>query len=200
MLRALLKLALVGGVVTLGGIATSPDLYAASGGALLVLPFAVARVDRKRAESQPAHTLEMMPLPTPRESPDDPEGLTVRAPMSSEEAYEMHARYAPSFDQQVAIARYDAQRREPLPQDPDPVSFDQGRYAAALQYVDAFDAQLTRQRRTAAYEVAPPRRMARGSVTPQQYRAGDKAASFATSPTDWEDHTIVGVPPVKARG
>lgn len=201
MLRAILKLALVGGVATLGGMASSLDLYAASGGALLALPFAVTLVDRKkvRPDAPPVElartTLEVLPLPAP-ESPDDLEGLTVRAPMSSEEAYEMHARYAPNFDQQVAIARYDA-KQAPLPPEPDPEAFDQGRYAAALQYAEAFDAQLTRQRRTAAYEVAPPRRMARGSVTPQQYRAIDNVASFATSPTDWEDRTIVGVAPPK---
>lgn len=199
MLRAILKLALVGGVVTLGGLASSLELYVVSGGALLALPFAVALVDRKQAQqvelARP--TLEVLPLPAP-ESPDDLEGLTVRAPMSSEEAYEMHARYAPNFDQQIAIARYDA-KPAPLPPEPDPETFDQGRYAAALQYAEAFDAQLTQQRRTAAYEVAPPRRMARGSVTPQQYRAIDNVASFATSPTDWEDRTIVGVPPPTKR-
>lgn len=191
MLRALVKLTLVGGVVTLGGLASSVELFAASGAALLVLPFAVTLVDRKRAVRAEPQPVE---LAAP-ESPDDLEGLTVRAPMSSEEAYEMHARYAPTFDQQVAIARYEA-KQTPLPRDPDPETFDQERYAAALQYAMAFDAQL-RQRRTAAYEVAPPRRMARGSVTPQQYRVIDK--SFATSPTDWEDHTIVGVPPPTKR-
>ncbi len=198
------KLVLVGGVVTLCGTASSVERYAASGGALLALPFAVVWLDRKkpvRASSElvelaNAHTtLDVLPLPAP-ESPDDIEGLTVRAPRSNQEAYEMHARYAPTFDQQAAIARYEAQYDE-VPQDPasDPASFDQGRYAAALQYAEAFDAQLTRGRRTAAYEVAPPRRMARGSVTPQTYRVLDK--SLATSPTDWEDNTIVGVPPAK---
>ncbi len=205
MLRAILKLVAVGGVVTLCGMASSDELYAASGGALLALPFAVVLIDRKkavRAASEPvdlarAHTtLDVMPLPAP-ESPEDIEGLTVRAPMSNQEAYEMHARYAPNFDQQAAIARYEAQRDEVLSQEAasDPASFDQGRYAAALQYAEAFDAQL-RNRRTAAYEVAPPRRMARGSVTPQRYRVIDK--TFATSP-DWEgeEKTIVGVPPAK---
>lgn len=201
MLRAILKLVAVGSVVTVCGIADAPELYAAGGGGLLLLPFAVVLVDRKKAaavQAEPvdlakAHTtLDVIPLPAPL-SPDDPEGLTVRAPMSSEEAHEMHARYAPSFDQQSAIARYEAALRdEPVPQPPT-AEFDQGRYAAALQYVEAFDAQLNRQRRTAAYDVAPPRRTARGSVTPQTYRRIDKA--FATSPTDWEDRTIVGVPP-----
>lgn len=204
MLRAILKLIAVGAVIAVCGTADSPELYAAGGGALLVLPFAIHLLDRGRARvatgaPRQRTTLDVIPLPAPPTSADDPEGVTVRAPMSHEEAYEMHARYAPSFDQQLAIARYEAQHGghqvvASAEHHPSP-AFDQGRYAAALQYADAFEAQLSRTRRTAAYEVAAPRRMARGSVTPRTYRAVDMRSD--QRPSDWDDKTLVGVPPHK---
>jgi hypothetical protein len=116
----------------------------------------------------------------------------------------MHSRYAPAFDQQAAIARYEARRGEPdaVPEHNGFVedeNFDQGRYAQALQYADAFEAQLSAQRRTAAYSVAQPRRMARGSYTPQQYRTADTRSDRASSqPGEWDEpKTLIGVKPAK---
>ena len=222
MLRAILKLVAVGAVITLCSVASSIELYAASGGAVLLLPFAVVLIGPRRkpqkTEAAARKTLDVIPLPSPQfvhgatpmpmESTampmtvihdDDIEGKTVRAPMTSEQAYAMHARYAPSFDQQVAIARYEARQPEPtaIPQQ-DPPAFDQQRYAAALQYAQAFESQLMKARRTAAYEVAP-RRIARGSYTPLQYRAvrSDQLDSLAMSPSDWDEKTLLGVRPTK---
>lgn len=193
MLRAILKLVAVGGVVALCGTADSTELYAAGGGALLAMPFAVALIDR-RTEPPKRVTVDVVPLP----APDDVEGVTVRAPMTSEEAYEMHARYATNFDQQAAIARYEAQHGLEFDPAPSAGEFDQGAYATALQYADAFEAQLNRQRRTSAYQIAPPRRTARGSVAPQTYRAVDiRPRPVATTPSDWEERTLVGVHPLK---
>jgi hypothetical protein len=196
-MRAILKLILVGGVAVLFGYADSVELYAAGGGALLLLPFAIWRIDRRpRAVALPianaSATMTVMPLPRPAAVDDDIEGKTVRAPMSHQDAYDMHARYAPSFDQQVAIARYEAHQTKQVPEQ-DPPSFDQGRYAQALQYAEAFEAQLSVQRRTAAYSVAQPRRIARGSYTPQQYRAAD-----TRSDQQWDEpKTLIGVKPIK---
>lgn len=114
----------------------------------------------------------------------------------------MHARYAPYFDQQSALARYQAEHGEieeerPVASENDPPStptFDQHRYAQALQYADAFEEQLTAKRRTAAYDVAQPQRMARGSYAPQQYRT---ARSDQRPPQDWDAKTLVGVRSVK---
>ncbi len=222
MLRAILKLVAVGAVIAVFGVADSIELYAIGGGALLLLPFVIHRIDRPRCDRRArqavaidepksrAHTtLDVIPLPRPQATEDDIEGLTVRAPMSHEQAYEMHARYAPSFDQQSAIARYEAQRLEApaygadaipeaVPEHDPPPMFDQGRYATALQYADAFEEQLTRTRRTAAYQVAQPRRIARGSYTPQQYRAVDtRSDQLAMSPSDWDEKTLIGVHPMK---
>jgi hypothetical protein len=196
MLRAILKLVAVGGVVALCGTADSTELYAAGGGALLAMPFAVVLIDRKKQEAPKRVTVDVIPLPAP--AMDDIEGATVRAPMTSEEAYEMHARYATNFDQQAAIARYEAQHGLEFDQ-PSPASeFDQGAYATALQYADAFEAQLNRQRRTSAYQISPPRRTARGSVAPQTYRTVDiRPRPVATSRSDWEDKTLVGIHPLK---
>lgn len=209
MLRAILKLIAVGAVVAVFCLADSIELYAIGGGALLLLPFVIHRIDqgaRKAAVMTESHahvTLDVIPLPAPHQTDDDIEGHTVRAPMSHEEAYEMHARYAPSFDQQAAIARYQAhQREDAVPEvvseeDPLPM-FDQRRYAAALQYADAFEEQLTHARRTSAYQVAKPRRVARGSYTPQQYRAVDtRSDQLAMSPSDWDEKTLVGWTPNK---
>jgi hypothetical protein len=211
-MRAVLKLIAAGAVIAVCGVAQSIELYAVGGGMLLLLPFAIIATERKPAKPEAitaATTLDVIPLPTPqppviaRPQPmparedDDIEGKTVRAPMSLDEAYEMHARYAPAFDQQVAISRYQAKYgddHEPvLEPHHQPPSFDQGRYARALQYADAFDEQLTARRRTSAYEVAPPRRIARGSYTPQQYRRVDTRSDQR----DWDAKTIVGVPPAK---
>jgi hypothetical protein len=192
----------------------------------LLLPFAIHAIGPRRKTAAPAKahkTLDVMPLPTPqfvaRETPmpmvsmampmavttddDDIEGKTMRAPMSNEEAYEMHARYAPAFDQQAAIARYRAQygedQHEPAAPQHDPaLAFDQRTYAAALEYANAFESQLMRTRRTAAYEVAAPRRIARGSFTPHQYQAVDRRSDqLAISPSDWDAKTLIGVHPLK---
>jgi hypothetical protein len=203
-MRAILKLVLVAGVVGLCAYADSIELYIAGGASLLVLPFLIARVDRRREEVielvKSDRTMNVMPLPQPMPIDDDIEGKTVRAPMSMEQAHEMHARYAPSFDQQAAIARYEArhgsERPSAIPQH-DPPSFDQGRYAQALEYANAFDAQLTNARRTAAYAVAVPRRMARGSYTPQQYRDEDKRSDQRGSSQWDEPKTLIGVKPAK---
>lgn len=219
-MRAILKLVAVGAVIGMFGIADSIELYAIGGGLLLLMPFVVQRLDRRVAApvapaKPPPHrhdvTMNVAPLPMPRPQPmegrpddDDVEGKTVRAPMSHEEAYQMHARYAPSFDQQAAIARYEAKHGEVVWEDAvpeqDPPAFDQGRYAMALQYADAFEEQLTSRRRTAAYEVASPRRIARGSYTPQQYRAASppsRSDQPRATTQDWETRTLVGVRPVK---
>ena len=220
MLRAILKLVAVGAVITLCSVASSIELYAASG-AVLLLPFAVVLIGPRRqaqkTEATARKTLDVIPLPTPQfvlgatpmpmestampmtviRDDDDIEGKTVRAPMTSEQAYEMHARYAPSFDRQVAIARYEA--RQPAPAaapEQQPPAFDQQRYAAALQYAQAFESQLMKARRTAAYEVAP-RRMARGSYTPLQSARSDQLDSLAMSPSDWDEKTLLGVQPTK---
>jgi hypothetical protein len=211
-MRAILKLILVAGVATLFGFADSIELYAAGGAALLLLPFAIWRIDRraKPIQAKPvepfadkaAVTMNVMPLPRPLPVDDDIEGKTVRAPTAHEQAYEMHARYATAFDQQAAIGRYEARRGEPgehaVPEQ-DPPSFDQRRYADALQYAEAFEAQLSKQRRTAAYQVAQPRRVARGSYTPQQYRNADaRSDQQAPSREDWDDpKTLIGVKPAK---
>jgi hypothetical protein len=216
-MRAILKLIAVGAVIAVFGVADSIDLYAIGGGLLLLLPFAIYRIDpRAHVTSLPAEaafataatTLDVIPLPRPLAAiEDDIEGKTVRAPMSHEEAYEMHARYSPYFDQQLALARYQAEHgdadveADEMPeQEPESQPmFDQHRYAQALKYADAFEEQLTARRRTAAYEVAPPRRVARGSYTPQQYRARNiRSDQRPSNSNDWESKTLVGVRPVKA--
>ncbi len=209
MLRAILKLVAVGAVIAVFGVADSTELYAIGGVALLLLPFAIHRIDRRPRRTVPQSraqiTLDVIPLPAPLptdQEDEDIEGLTVRAPMSHQEAYEMHARYAPAFDQAAAIARYEAYQPgelEAVPEevhDPVPM-FDQRRYATALQYADAFEEQLTRTRRTAAYQVAQPPRMARGSYTPQQYRRGETRSNQLAMSPDWDEKTLVGVHPLK---
>ncbi len=162
----------------------------------------------EREPDQAAATLHVIPLPPPVVIADDVEGLTVRAPLSHEEAYEMHARYAPAFDQQAAVNRYVERHGDEIAASPDevavpqhdPPSFDQHRYANALQYADAFEQQLAAQRRrTQAYELAQPRgRIARGSYTPLQYKEPARQRSDQpSSATDFESRTIVGIPPRK---
>lgn len=146
--------------------------------------------------ADPGKTVHVIPLPSPVD-PGDIEGKTVRAPMSHEEAHEMHARYAPSFDQQLALNRHIEEHGDAVPEavpEHDPPGFDQHRYATALQYADAFEAQLTQQRRTQAYQVAQPRRIARGSYTPQHY-AGQRSDQPASQ---WDEpKTQLGVHPLK---
>jgi hypothetical protein len=163
-----------------------------------------------------ANTLDVIPLPAPPVLPprvaapkplpsprvivdDDIEGRTVPAQMSSEEAYEMHARYAPAFDQQLAVARYVERHGDvdaPAGENDTP-DFDQQRYLTALQYAEAFEHQLATQRRTQVYAaIAGPRRIARGSYTPQQYQAQTKRSDHS-DPSQWENKTIVGVKPLK---
>jgi hypothetical protein len=222
-MRAILKLIAVCWVIAVFGIADSIEappeaLYAAGGVLLLLLPFVIQRIDRRAIATPPSPrgepafaresiTLDVIPLPQPNAIEDDLEGKTVRAPMSHEEAYEMHARYAPYFDQQAALARYQAEHGEAdveatVAPEQAPASqpmFDQHRYAQALQYADAFEEQLTARRRTAAYEVAPPHRVARGSYTPRQYRAahGVRSDQRPSNSSDWESKTLIGVRPVK---
>jgi hypothetical protein len=170
------------------------------------------RLDVRKA----ANTLDVIPLPAPpvlppqimapkprppapRPADDDVEGRTVPAQMTSEEAYEMHARYAPAFDQQLAVARY-VERHGDVDVsagESDAPDFDQQRYVNALQYAEAFEHQLAMQRRTQVYAaIAGPRRIARGSYTPQQYQAQTKRSDHA-DPSQWDNKTLVGVKPVK---
>jgi len=206
MLRAILKLVAVSAVIVVCGSADSIELSAIGGGALVLLPFVVTRIDRIAQVDRPAQvllvkaatTLDVIPLPRPvvaRDHDDDVEGVTTRAPVSHEEAYEMHQRYAPGFDQQAAIARYCASHADQESTAHQAHVFDQHRYAAALQYAQAFESQLAKSRRTSAYQVAPPRRMARGSVTPQRYRALDTRSDQRA----WDEDTLVGVHPLKSK-
>jgi len=219
-MRVILNLLAVGAVaaaLVVAGLAETMELYAIAGTLAVALPIALWAINRRprrrnanrEAIARPtkaATTLDVIPLPTPYAAVDDDiEGKTVRAPMSQEEAHQMHARYAPAFDQQLAVSRYVAKHgdHEATPEH-DPPSFDQRRYANALQYADAFEQQLAAHRRTQAYEVARPRRIARGSYTAQQYgdardeRRDDRQRSDQqTALKDWETKTLIGRPAPK---
>ena len=185
-MRAICELLAVAGVVAILGLGERPELL--GGGVLLLVVIAVVlrRADQVRIEvNKTATTLEVRTLVAPLDLEQDLEGKTVPAPITPEAAYEMHQRYAPAFDQQLALAkhleRHGDERYAPAPNEP---SFDPERYARGRTYADAFDRQLER-RRTRRYEVVQPR-LARGSVP--EPGMNPYAEQLAPEPAGWDPH------------
>lgn len=211
-MRAIVKLIAVIAVVGVFSLDRRVE-FAASGAVLLVIvAFVIRRIDRTdriAAAPAPRVTLEVVPLQAPRDLDDDIEGMTVPARMSDAAAYELHERYAPTFDQQLALNRHlERHGDEHHAPDADQRAFDQHRYEQAQQYARAFDEQLAARARaprvpamraqTQAYAaVTPPRRIARGSYTPGSY---DQEARLAAEPTGWDPHhppSVTGMRRVK---
>ena len=99
----------------------------------------------------------------------DIEGKTVRAPTAASDAYQMHARYSPVFDQAAAIHRYEQMygheqdvQQAPQPVQPPQQAFDQEAYARSLQvFPDEVPTTLGHM---------APKRVARGSYNESQYQ------------------------------
>ncbi|MEO8700151.1 MAG: hypothetical protein ABI867_08910 [Kofleriaceae bacterium] len=209
-MRAIVKLVAVVAVVAMFSLDRRVE-FALSGAALLVIvAVLIRRIDRSDAAFdepiQARVTLEVVPLQAPRDLHDDVEGMTVPARITDHAAYELHQRYAPAFDRQLAVNRHidrhgdDGRLLES--QHPD---FDQHRYEQAQQYARAFDEQLaararqprmpTMRAQTQAYAaVTPPRRIARGSYS--QFERDELAAK----PAGWDPHhppSVTGMRRVK---
>ena len=187
-MRVIGKLFGVAVVIAILGLGQRIELLA--GGALLLVAVAIviARSDRKPAPSA-RMTAEVVPLEPPRELAEDLEGMTVPAQMTAEAAAELHQRYAPAFDQQLAInrhlERYGDEQYDPADS---ATHYDPGAYAEARAYADAFEHQLARGRRTMQYSAPkPPReRFPRGSEPVLTRR-------LEASPSGWDPHKPASV-------
>jgi hypothetical protein len=189
-MRAIGKLIAVVVVVAILGLGQRIELLA--GGAMLLIATAIVirRSDRKAAlaaRSRP--TAEVIPLEAPLGMHEDLEGMTVPAPMSAEAAIDLHHRYAPSFDQQLALNRHLEEFGDEQYDPADSAThYDPQAYAEARAYADAFEAQLARGRRTLRYDApSPPReRFPRGSEQHMPRR-------LEPSPSGWDPHKPASV-------
>lgn len=195
-MRAILKLIAIAGVVAVIGLGQRPELLAGGGLGLVAAAVLIRRWDRKVIATAPRETVVVAALEPPLDLVEDLEGMTVPARMSEQDAYELHQRYAPNFDQQAAvqrhIERFGDERYTP---EQSLGGFDPERYMQARSYADAFDQQLAQARRTMKYEVPQPRtvvarvpRLARGS---EQHMP--RPQGLDSEPDGWDPHKPASV-------
>jgi hypothetical protein len=183
-MRTIGKLLAVAAVVAILGLGQRIELLAGGALGLLIVAVLIARSDRSQRDRRRRPTIEVAPLDVPRELAEDLEGMTVPAKMSAQDALELHQRYAPSFDQQLAVNRHIDQYGDETYDAADSAThYDPEAYAQARAYADLFDQQLSRGRRTMLYQAVKPPRLARGSE-PQ---------ILESTPSGWDPHKPASV-------
>jgi hypothetical protein len=179
-MRTIGKLIAVAAVVAILGLGQRIELLAGGALALVLVAVVIRSSDRKRVLRS---TIEVAALEAPIDLAEDLEGMTVPAKMSAEDAQALHDRYAPSFDQQLAITRHVDRYGDETYDPADSVThYDPAAYAQARSYADAFDQQLARGRRTMLYDAPKPPKLARGS-----------AQRLESAPSGWDPHKPASV-------